>query len=87
MSDDRRCVICGASNITIWTLDNTERAVVTYLCSRDAAPLVAIMEAAGDLPPSRQRPLADRGQVEPMPVHARGRRRTSLEPLDWTPPS
>jgi len=88
VTEDKRCIICGGSNITIWTLDNMQRAVVTYLCDRDAAPLVAIMDAAGDLPPSKQRPLSDKGKVDPLPVHKRGRRRTNLEPLvDWTPPS
>jgi hypothetical protein len=86
MSDDKRCVICGASTVMIWTLDNMERAVVTYLCAVHAAPLVAVMDAAGDLPPSKQKPLADRPQKQP--VHTRGRRRTALEPLvEWTPPS
>jgi len=77
-----RCVICGKTTFTLWTLDNLHRVVVTYLCEEDAAPLAAIMDAAGDLPPDKQVPLPERDLV----VHTRGRRQPTMEPLDWTPP-
>lgn len=87
-SYEPRCVICGASDASLWTLDNESRAVATYLCKRDAAPLMTIMDATKDLPPSLQKPLSDKKEAEPQPVHQRHRRMAPLEPLlDWTPPS
>jgi len=79
----KRCVMCGQPRATLWTLDNMKQAVVTYLCKDDAAPLQAIMEAAGELPPSEQVPMPDRDMV----IHARGRRQPKMAPLlNWTPP-
>ena len=85
---NRRCLMCGRTNVMLWTLDNSEKASVMYLCKADAAPLTALMEAAGDLPPSRQVPVIDRG-VEPLPRRRRQRGGRALEmaPLDWTPPA
>lgn len=84
---DPRCVICGASDVKLWTLDSSRRAAVVYLCKGDAAPLEYIMDAAGDLPPSLQVPMSERKEAEPQPVHNRNRRMKTLQPLDWTPPS
>jgi hypothetical protein len=85
---DPRCVLCGASDAKLWTLDSSRQAAVVYLCKTDAAPLQFIMDAAGDLPPSMQVPLTERKEAVPQPVHNRGRRTKRLTPLlDWTPPS
>lgn len=81
-----RCIMCNASDATLWTLDTGGKVAVTYLCKRDAAPLVAVMDAAGAEPPSRQRSAVAQG-LAPMPVHNRNHRRgRQMEPLDWTPP-
>jgi len=83
-----RCVMCGKENVQLWTLDNMRRVVAAYLCDTDAAPLLAIMDAAGDLPPDQQIPIPERGG-EPLgnlDIHKRGRRDVRMEPLEWTPP-
>jgi hypothetical protein len=60
---------------------------VTYLCKDDAAPLTAIMEAAGDLPPDSQVPMPERDAGPALDVHKRGRRDAPMTPLlNWTPP-
>lgn len=85
-----RCLMCGRSAETLWTLDNMARVGVMYLCEADSAPLQAILDAAGDLPPDQQKPLPERGK-EPIDftvVHKRRRRDSGMAPLlDWTPPS
>jgi hypothetical protein len=81
---NRRCVMCGQHNVQLWTLDNTQHAVVTYLCKEHWAPLMEVMEAAGDLAPDDQVPMPERG-LEPVPT--RGKRESGMAPLlDWTPP-
>lgn len=77
-----RCVICGAVECKPWTIDNGDIVVVTFLCLTDSAPLNAIVEAAGPVPPSRQLPLDPETKVP-----RRLPRRRSMVPLDWTPPS
>lgn len=89
MISNRRCVVCGKTNVFMWTIDNMREVVVTYLCKEDSAPLLAVMEAAGNLPPDLQVPLGER-DGEPdgsLDVHQRGRRQPVMVPLlDWTPP-
>lgn len=92
MSDvaTNRCVICGKTAAYLWTLDNMESVSVTYLCTIDSAPLIAILDAAGDIPPHKQVPLPERGQPVPdlkSPFKKGRQRLPKLEPLlDWTPP-
>lgn len=78
-----RCVICGAMGTERWTLDNGDIVVVTDLCVKDSAPLNAIMEAAGPVPPSRQLPLDSETEVP----RRQPRRRSMLPLVEWTPPS
>lgn len=77
-----RCVLCGAMGTERWTIDNGDVVVVTFLCAKDSAPLHAIREAAGPLPPARQAPGADKEVPRRQP-----RRRSMAPLLDWTPPS
>ena len=84
---DPRCLVCGAADAALWTMDSSQHAAVMYLCKKDAAPLQYLMDAAGDLPPSLQVPMSERGKAEPQPVHTRNSRIKQLTPLlDWTPP-
>jgi hypothetical protein len=72
------CAVCGALGTVLWTLDNMQVAVVAHLCPEHAAPLEAIVLAAGTAPPDeREEPLTPR----------RVARKRGMEPLDWTPPS
>lgn len=85
-----RCIMCGTpKNVRLWTIDNLSTVTVTYLCRNHAAPLAAIVEAAGNLPPDQQVPMPDRG-TEPvgnLDVHKRGRKQPVMVPLNWTPPA
>lgn len=81
--EEWRCILCGKVALQMWTLDNTHHACVTYVCDEHAAPLTAVLEAAGDIPPEFQIPVPDRVPVvkEEIPKPSR------LVPLlDWTPP-
>lgn len=86
---NRQCVICGKSNVQLWTIDNMRKVVVTYLCKDDAAPLVAIMDAAGDKTPDEQIPLTMRNELEQFErTPTRGRRQPEMVPLlNWIPPT
>lgn len=83
---NRNCVMCGQPNVQLWTLDNMQGAAVAYLCLEHSAPLLAVMEAAGDLAPDDQTPLTERSG-EPVPRAYRARRGGEMAPLlNWTPP-
>lgn len=83
------CILCDSDDVRLWTLNNGDLATATYVCVEHAAPLQAIMDAAGAEPPHRQR--VRRPGAEPLPrekVQVPRRPRSSMEPLlDWEPPS
>lgn len=86
---NRRCVLCGKNNVYMWTIDNMQKVVVTYLCKDHSGLLLDIMNAAGTLPPNEQIPVPDRADGPPgyLDVHKRGRREVPMRPLlNWTPP-
>jgi hypothetical protein len=85
--DDRRCIVCGASDTTRWTLDNGASACITDLCTRDAAQLVLIMEATEGIPPSRQQRPASPEEGIILPPRTRVPKLKRMEPLDWEPPT
>jgi hypothetical protein len=79
-----KCIECGAENVHLWTLDSGRRAAAMYLCPLHEAKLETLLDAAGNEPPSRQKPLRnDPPAVEPP---SRVVRRRSMRPLEWTPP-
>lgn len=83
MRNTNACIMCGSTSATLWTLNDGGTVAVTYLCKADAAPIVAVMEAAGILAPARQK----KPRKSKAPVAAR-RRRQAMEPLlDWAPPA
>lgn len=81
------CILCDSEDVALWTLNNQDLATVTYVCREHAAPLQAIMDAAGAEPPHRQR--RSRPGAEPIrPLAGKTRRKAGhMEPLDWEPPS
>lgn len=81
------CILCDSDDVALWTLNNQDLATVTYVCREHAAPLQAIMDAAGAEPPHRQR--RNRRGAEPIrPLAGKTRRKAGhMEPLDWEPPS
>jgi len=85
--DDRRCVVCGASDTKRWTLDDGASACVTDLCAKDGAQLEAIMEATEGIPPSKQyKPEGIRDGM-PLPARSKMPRVRRMEPLNWEPPA
>jgi hypothetical protein len=85
MRNTNSCIMCGSTSATLWTLNDGGTVAVTYLCKQDAAPIVAVMAAAGTLAPARQK--KPRKSKSTAPVAAR-RRRQAMEPLlDWAPPA
>lgn len=85
MITNRQCVVCGQTNVRMWTIDNMHKVVVTYLCDMHAEPIMEIMEIAGQLPPDEQVPVPQRG-MEPPPEQFKGRRAPMVPLLDWIPP-
>jgi hypothetical protein len=78
-----KCLVCSSPNVRLWTLDSGRRAAPMYLCPVHDAPLEALMDAAGNEPPSRQKPMRDEGKQDPI---ARAPRRRTMRPLEWAPP-
>lgn len=85
--DDRRCLVCGAVDTERWTLDQGVYAAVLDLCEKDAAPLKALTELAGNVPPWRQNKPARPEDAVKIPIRTRTPRIRGMEPLEWQPPS
>lgn len=80
-----KCIVCSSENVRLWTLDSGRRAAAMYLCPLHEAKLEALLDIAGNEPPSRQKPLRNDPPVIDAP--SRAPRRRSMKPLEWTPPA
>lgn len=84
---NRQCLVCAATKVQLWTLDNLSTAGAMYLCKEHGEPLQNLLELAGDLPPEEQVPVPLRDLLGENPILGPGRQRTKMVPLtDWTPP-
>jgi len=76
------CIICGALGTTRWTLTSGEVASVADLCGEHSSPLQAVVDAAGTKPPGG----SEEKKWGPAQIPQRQPRKSSFEPLKWTPP-
>lgn len=84
LPEPNKCIVCSSLNVHLWTLDSGRRAAAMYLCPLHEAPLERLLDAAGNEPPSRQKPLRNDPPVPEAP--SRAPRRRSMKPLEWEPP-
>ncbi|MGZ4659653.1 MAG: hypothetical protein ACXVYB_00070 [Arthrobacter sp.] len=94
------CILCEATDVCLWTLDDGEAAAVTYVCTEHAEPLRELVRASQYLPVDMQTPLPQRRKVIGSEVSKeaaaqaaeiarieRERKRRMTPLLDWTPPA
>lgn len=88
------CIICEATDVEMWTLDNGKAAAVTYVCTEHAEPLRTIVDASQGLPLEFQLPLVQRKtagkqnvQRAPREIAEEARAALKMVPLNWTPPA